>query len=135
MRARHRHWTPPPPLPLFEPPEIIRAPVFRSDGSGEFLEIEFRPPSEPVDTSWEAAGRIQPHVSQLREQVYQYIASRGEFGATEREIEHGLTLPGNTVRPRLWELEGNAPKDQKRPPVRIAKSPRRRDRMRVYVAL
>src|SRR6266550_602607 len=67
------------------------------------------PPSVAIDTSEAAALAIQPKTGTLRSQVLSVIRGRGPRGATEREIEYVLRLPGNTVRPRLWELEGNVP--------------------------
>ena len=86
-------------------------------------------PSVPVDTS-EAAARKIPAAT-LREQVYKALRNLGSWGATEQEMETIMRLGGNTIRPRLWELE------HEKPP-RIEKTTRTRPnasgrRARVYV--
>lgn len=111
---RHHHYT---------PPSVSTVPDL------------FDPPAVNVDTSWEAAGRIQPQTHRLREAVYAYIKARGEFGATGAEIGHGITMEGSTYRPRLRELEGDAPWAKGKLPARIRKSDRKRNGMRVYVAI
>jgi hypothetical protein len=40
-----------------------------------------------------------------RRAVFNFIKERGASGATLQEIERGLSMPGNTVRPRRKELE------------------------------
>jgi predicted ArsR family transcriptional regulator len=40
----------------------------------------------------------------LRRRVFEFVHERGGHGATAEEIEVGLELSGNTVRPRLVEL-------------------------------
>lgn len=122
MRANHQHWNPD---SVDTTPTLFDLPP----SSWETL------PSVPVDTSEQAAQRMAPHAGRLVEQVYAYVKARGEFGATEAEIEHGLTLPGNTVRPRLWTLCGNAPAGQPKPRARIWMTDERREKRRVYRAL
>jgi hypothetical protein len=56
-------------------------------------------------TSFAAERAIKPKARQLRAKVFLFILSRGALGATLEEIEQGLKLPGNTVRPRRVELE------------------------------
>jgi hypothetical protein len=91
------------------------------------------PPSVPVDTSEHAAERVRPDTAYWRAEVYGVIKARG--GATCREIAQALNLNENTVRPRLWELEGNAPAGRPgRVPV-IRKSAEKRGGMRVYRSL
>jgi hypothetical protein len=95
----------------------------------------FEPPSVPIDTSETAAREIRDRCARIQARVLERIVASGAFGATEREIEESLALSGNTVRPRLWELEGNAPAGKRPPPRRIAKTLVKRRGMRVYVAL
>lgn len=127
MRLRHKHFTPGAPAPLPPDPQ----PMF--EGLDCFTGQMYKPPSVSVDTSVEAAVRIEPHTMRLRSQVYAYIVTHG--GATEREIEQGLGLPGNSTRPRLWELCGNAPAGQPKPRAVIEMTQERRDGCRVYQAL
>jgi len=96
------------------------------------LTFEQEAPSVPVDTSEAAARKVEGKSAYWRAEIYALIKGCGALGATEREIEHALHLSGNTVRPRLWELEGNAPAG--RPPrvATIYKSPEKRDGARVY---
>ena len=109
MRAHHRHYIAPEPMPLFEPP------------------------AQPVDTSLAAAARIQPHGARLREAIFLYIKAVG--GATAGEIAVGCGLNPSTVRPRLRELEGSAPWAKGKLPARIERTPERRAGMRVYRSL
>lgn len=95
----------------------------------------FTPPHVAVDTSREAAARIQGRTNRLREAVILFIRAQGARGATAGEIELGLGLSGSTVRPRLRELEGDAPWAEGKLPARIQRSPEVRNRMHVYVAL
>jgi len=62
-------------------------------------------PHNRTATSEAAAREIEPQKGSLQYRVWQYIRSFGRWGATAQEIEHGLNLSGNTVRPRLRELE------------------------------
>jgi hypothetical protein len=53
-----------------------------------------------------AAGRaIRGRSATLRARVFGFILDKREFGATLEEIELGLAMSGNTVRPRRVELE------------------------------
>lgn len=63
------------------------------------------PPHSHVDTSEAAANAIAGKAEALRTQIYQLIVERG--GLTSDEIQAITGTDGNTVRPRLWELEGN----------------------------
>lgn len=65
----------------------------------------FAPPSQPCDTSEDAAIAIQPHLNKLRARVLEFIAQRRSFGATADECEVGIPMKGSTLRPRLVELE------------------------------
>jgi len=109
VRAHHVHYIAPEPMPLFEPP------------------------AQPVDTSLAAAARIAGKTARLREAVFQFIRVTG--GATAGEIAVGCGLNPSTVRPRLRELEGSAPWCHGKLPARIARSPEKRQGMRVYKAV
>ena len=111
MRAHHRHYVAPEPLPLFEPP------------------------AQPVDTSLAAAAKITQHTARLREAVYLYLKTQGARGATAGELEAALGLSGSTVRPRLREAEGTAPWCHGKLPARIRKTGEKRNGMRVYVVI
>lgn len=114
MRANHRH---------FDPSSVSTVPDL------------FTPPAQDVNTSWEAAGKIAPHVPGIREAVYRYVAGRGDFGATAREICHGLTISPDTCRPRLIELQGTASWAHGKLPARILRTSGKREGMRIYVAI
>lgn len=90
------------------------------------------PPSVPVDTSIEAAAKIAPHAARDRARILAHLKSLGAFGATCREISVALGLNENCTRPRLWELEGNAPAGRPKLPRLIGKSKARRAGMRAY---
>lgn len=99
--------------------------------------VRLEPPSVPIDTSEDAALRVMDRTAQLRARILAYITAYRRYGATEREIERGLDMEGqgSTVRPRLWELEGNVPAGRSPRARLIAKTLTRRDGMRVYVAV
>jgi transcription initiation factor IIE alpha subunit len=63
------------------------------------------PPHSHVDTSEAAALAIAGKTEEQRQQIYALIVERG--GLTSDEIQAITSLDGNSVRPRLWELEGN----------------------------
>lgn len=65
------------------------------------------PPHNRTPTSVAAATSKVSDAATERARVYAYIASLGAVGATREEIEDALQMPGNTVRPRVWELMGN----------------------------
>lgn len=68
------------------------------------------PPHNKQETSKDAARSMKPATGALRKKVLQFIIERtqeGFGGATNEEIEVGLEMAGNTVRPRVWELRGN----------------------------
>ena len=109
MRAHHRRYIAPEPLPLFEPP------------------------AQRIDTSLAGAARISGRANRLREAVFQYIRVTG--GATAGEIAVGCGLNPSTVRPRLRELQGDAPWCGGKLPARIERTPERRAGMRVYRTL
>ena len=68
--------------------------------------FNFTPPHSEPDTSRAAAKSMRTRAPVLRAQVYAFICSRSS-GATNEEIQDGLGLSGDTVRPRVWELRGN----------------------------
>lgn len=66
-----------------------------------------QPPSNhnaPRGTSRTGAKRIASAAPTLRAQVLAYIASRGDFGATDEEGEDATGLKPQTYTPRRWEL-------------------------------
>jgi hypothetical protein len=95
----------------------------------------FSPPAVAVDTSLAAAARIQPHTARVREAIYLWLKTQGARGATAGELESALALSGSTVRPRLRELQGDAPWAKGKLPVRIRRLSEKRDGMRVYQVL
>lgn len=64
----------------------------------------FEPPHNGTATSKDAAKRIESSADRLRQKVLEYIQICDDMGATREEIEIGLEMPGNTVRPRVLEL-------------------------------
>jgi len=40
-----------------------------------------------------------------RQKVFAHLLRKGEYGATLQEMEMGIPMPGNTLRPRRKELE------------------------------
>lgn len=113
MRAHHKHWTP----PVATGPDL------------------FEPPAQPVDTSLAAAALVHGHTQRLREAVYLYIAVAGARGMTAGEIANGTGINPSSIRPRLRELEGDAPWCRGKLPRRITRTAAVRKRMHVYCAL
>lgn len=62
------------------------------------------PPHERVDTSEEAAHRIEPEVNELQRRVLEAIASSGRRGITDEELVDVLSMNPSTLRPRRREL-------------------------------
>lgn len=58
-----------------------------------------------TSTSVAAAESVRVHAGSLRAMVLDFIRSKGDVGATRAEIEDGLNMSGNTVRPRVKELQ------------------------------
>ena len=66
------------------------------------------PPSTANEFSREAAESVLGSAGTLRRRVAAYVRDHEEvYGVAVEEwgIEDGLDLHGNTVRPRLWELQ------------------------------
>lgn len=113
-RRRHTHYA-------CDPPVTVLADLFT-------------PPSVPVDTSEAAAAAIREAAPSIRDAIYALLALTAD-GLTAGEIGEALTLNPSTVRPRLRELEGNAPWAKGQLPARIVKTSERRGGMRVYQTL
>lgn len=56
-------------------------------------------------TSLQAAEKIKPSKAKLQIQVYEFIKSKGSFGATDEEAQLTLGMQGSTQRPRRIELQ------------------------------
>ena len=56
------------------------------------------------DTSYAAAALVAPRSGTQRRAVLDYIAGKGDDGATDLEIQEELDMPGSTERPRRVEL-------------------------------
>ena len=108
MRTNHVHYYPPEPMPLFEPP------------------------SQPPETSRQAAARVKGHTARIRTAIYLWLRTQGDHGATALELEAALGISGSTIRPRLRELQGTAPWVKGKLPVRIMRTLDKRAGARVY---
>ena len=62
-------------------------------------------PHNRTATSKAAAVAIEPTKGSLQWQVWIFIKRQLTYGATAQQVEVGLGVSGNTVRPRLRELE------------------------------
>ena len=62
------------------------------------------PPSQPVETSQQAAQQILPVAGTIRAMIYKMIKDAGFRGVTDAEIQEACGLDGNTARPRRYEL-------------------------------
>lgn len=75
------------------------------DGKGRPLPTGPAPARSP-DTSAEAAAALTPdRLSKLRLDVFQAIQAAGDHGMTCDELGVALSLPHQTVSPRVWELD------------------------------
>jgi hypothetical protein len=61
-------------------------------------------PRNPRDTQIQAALKALPRSGTARGKVLEYIAGRGDAGATDDEIAERLRMSPNTARPRRNEL-------------------------------
>ena len=86
-----------------------------SDGAGvnkqnlhqdRIAHLSILPPvrRDAPDTSRKAANKIAGHAATLRIKVQHFLRDRGDYGATDQEIQIALDLPSNTQIPRRWEL-------------------------------
>jgi hypothetical protein len=90
----------------YDDPEMVGRAVPDTETLPLFAPLER--PSVPVDTSEDAAASVEGVAGKLRREVFDCIGhwiEGGWDGATCEEICDELSLEGNTVRPRLWELE------------------------------
>lgn len=55
-------------------------------------------------TSRAAAQAVAARLPKLQAEVLEFVRARGARGATREELEQGLNMSGNTVRPRVKEL-------------------------------
>lgn len=85
-------------------------------GAGRYVYGTDAAPATDGRTSGDAAAAIRPALSARRAAVYAALLSQGPVmlpdasgavsgGATAEELESLSGLPGNTVRPRLLDLE------------------------------
>lgn len=51
-----------------------------------------------------AAAEAKRDAEKQRAQVLAFIKSRGQYGATDLEIQDGTGIDGDSERPRRWEL-------------------------------
>ena len=63
-----------------------------------------KPPSSGSPTSAAAADSMSSEAGRLRARVLAFLIDCGDAGATDAEIEQHFGRPGNTMRPRRWEL-------------------------------
>ncbi len=65
-----------------------------------------KPPSQRHSpTSREAADQIESQLNKLQQEVLSFLQGRGEYGATDEEIQKALDMAQNTERPRRRELQ------------------------------
>jgi hypothetical protein len=144
VRIRHQHFKPvaeplpPDPPDLFEIiQDAVDAQVRVIPGGGGGMtfgfQSDFDPPAQPVDTSLEAASRIRGVAARRRMAILLWL--RTQDNATEREISTALGLNSSGTRPRLRELEGNAPWAKGKLPRLIERLTLKRAGMRCYRAL
>ena len=64
-----------------------------------------KPPHNGTETSKAAAEAIALISGDQRRKVYDFIKSRGEEGATRKEIERGVGITTQSACPRMDELK------------------------------
>ncbi|HWO88831.1 MAG TPA: hypothetical protein VNL98_06750 [Gemmatimonadales bacterium] len=99
-------------------------------------QLDFDLPARRVPTSQAAAEAATAFAAQQRERVYAFLASRGAWGATQREASESLGIGRPSICARFWELAGGrrvggVPQYT----VRIHRTERRRERCAVYAVL
>jgi len=114
VRIRHQHFNP-------------------TAGRQDFEVSLFDPPAQRVDTSLAAAAQIKGRTARIRQAIVLWLKT--QVDATEREISTALGLNPSTTRPRLRELEGDAPWAKGKLPKLITRTERRRLGMRCYEAI
>ena len=77
------------------------------DAFSDDAPLNVRPPASEPTASQEAADSMAGFAANLRGMVFLALAAAPE-GLTCEEVQDQLGLDGNTVRPRLWELTGQA---------------------------
>ena len=113
----HRNPESAPPLfarPPDTPPRNDAAPLAGGAGvngpntspNSTLARLPLRPPvrNGAPETSRIAADQIAGHAVALRVAVLNVIRERGEYGATDQEIQTILSLSSDTEVPRRWEL-------------------------------
>lgn len=66
---------------------------------------EPRAPAQAADTSQAAAAAVKPKKAEAdRARIVEYLRNQHGAGATDEEMQHDLSMPPNTQRPRRVEL-------------------------------
>lgn len=89
-----------------------------------------KPYHNRVATSCDAAERVRRSVNPQARRVFDFIESRGDFGATDKEQQTALGMSGDSQRPRRVWLRDNGFVQAKGNPMR----PELRQRSIVWVA-
>lgn len=63
------------------------------------------PAQRHSETSVAAAKAIESKSETLRRKVFEFILSRGDYGATDEEMQDLIPMKPNTQRPRRVELQ------------------------------
>jgi hypothetical protein len=77
---------------------------FERQRMSEQTAVETAPYHPHSAESKEAADAILPVAGTHRRKVYDFISARGNWGATDEEIQLGLAMNPSTQRPRRVEL-------------------------------
>jgi predicted ArsR family transcriptional regulator len=73
------------------------------DGQADLFDLPVDLPSQPFDTSEDAADSMRGRAQTLREQALLSIWRHGGLTQDEYEVMTGLRI--HTINPRFWELE------------------------------
>lgn len=64
-----------------------------------------KPPHNATATSRKAAESMKHRRETQQERIVEFLRARGPRGATREELEINLKINGNSLRPRMKELE------------------------------
>jgi len=66
--------------------------------------IPYLPYVDESETSKQAADLIEPKASALLGKVLAFLRNKGEYGATDEEMQDQMPIPPSTQRPRRIDL-------------------------------
>lgn len=68
------------------------------------MQLSIFPPSNKTNTSQAAARNVAGKCEQARRDILAWLAERGDYGATDQEMQAHFGWSPDFQRPRRWEL-------------------------------